>query len=186
MLPSYDHKIEKVKDLSLKNYDSTHFKDSSFTSCDWKYKTFESCFFESCNLSLVELDFTKIQDVSFKNCKIVGAKFCSIHKFSHDFLFKGCLLIECNFSDLSLIKTSFIDCDLKECYFDKSILREADFTGSSLRGTLFSNSDLRKANFDEAKDYVIDPTINKISKAIFSFPHAIGLLQGLDVKIKEF
>ena len=180
------NKIESKNELPLKNYSETVFKSCRFIESDWRQKTFQNCCFDSCNLTLVNLEQARFQEVSFKNCKIVGVKFYTLHNFSFDFSFEGSVLINCNFSNLSLIKTPFLDCEIKECYFNESLLREADFTGSSLANSVFQNSDLRKANFKEAKNYIIDPTINKMAKAVFSFPHAMGLLHGLDVKIEDF
>lgn len=178
--------IEDTKNLALSAYSNTLFKNCQFMECNWRRIKFQNCLFENCNLSLVSFDEVRFQEVAFKNCKVVGGDFYKCHKFLLDLTFDACVLLNCNFSNLSLVKVPFIHCELKECFFNETILKESDFTGSSLTGIIFQNTDLRKSNFKEAKNYVIDPTVNKVSQASVSFPHAMGLLHGIDVKIEDF
>jgi uncharacterized protein YjbI with pentapeptide repeats len=80
-------------------------------------------------------------------------------------------------------QAAFPGCKLKECYFNDTCLIEADFRETDLLGTLFHNSDLSKADFSGSKNYQIDVRTNKVKKAKFSFPEAIGLLQGFEIEI---
>jgi uncharacterized protein YjbI with pentapeptide repeats len=70
-----------------------------------------------------------------------------------------------------------------ECYFTNTYLHGAKFDESNLLGTIFHNCDLSRADFSSATCYDIDPLTNKIKKAKFSLPEALGLLRGFDITI---
>lgn len=78
---------------------------------------------------------------------------------------------------------SFKESKIHEAYFSNTILNGASFADSDLLGTIFHNCDLCKADFSTASRYSIDPQTNKIKKAKFSLPEAVGLLQGFDIII---
>ena len=77
----------------------------------------------------------------------------------------------------------FIGSKLKENYFTNTCLIGADFYDVDLSGTIFHNCDLSKADFSSATQYAIDPQTNKIKKARFSLPEAVGLLRTFDITI---
>lgn len=76
---------------------------------------------------------------------------------------------------------SFKGSSLKECHFGNTILRDSSFADVNLSGTIFHNCDLCKADFSTATQYQIDLQTNKVSKAKFSLPEALGLLRGFDI-----
>lgn len=80
-------------------------------------------------------------------------------------------------------QTSFKGSKLKECHFTGTSLKGADFQDADLSGTIFHNCDLSKADFSTAIQYEMDPQSNKIKKAKFSLPEAVGLLRGFDIII---
>jgi len=129
------------------------------------------------------MDGCRIQDIQFIECKILGAEFFKCEKtfFSADFT--NCLIQYCNFSNLNMKEGSFIKSQLKNCHFTETLLIGADFTEVDLSGTIFHNCDLSKADFSTAMGYDINPQSNKIKKAKFSLPEAIGLLRGFDITI---
>ena len=177
--------VDSKTNLVKKSYSDHLFRSCKFVEDDWCSISFESCLFSNCALELVNFEGTKFQDVCFKNCKITGGYFYQCHDMLLEISFDNTKLISCNFSGLPLVKSSFIGSTFKECYFNDCNLRESDFSGSSFPKTIFNNTDLTKANFKDAKDYMIDPTINKISKATFAFPYVMGLLKSFDIKIVE-
>lgn len=79
--------------------------------------------------------------------------------------------------------TPFSGSKLKDVHFTNTILIGADFSDVDLTGAIFHNSDLSKAEFSKATRYTIDPQTNKIKKAKFSLPEALGLLQAFDIMI---
>ena len=44
---------------------------------------------------------------------------------------------------------------------------------------------MKKADFTSAVDFVIDPRMNNLEGAIFSKQNVLGLLQYLNIKIKD-
>jgi uncharacterized protein YjbI with pentapeptide repeats len=125
----------------------------------------------------------RFQDIQFLECKIVGAEFFKCEKTFFSAQFSRSMLHYCNFSDLNLKGIRFSECKLKDCYFTQTCLIEARFADVDLSGTVFHNSDLSKADFSSASNYDIDPRTNKIKKAKFSLPEAVGLLRGFDINI---
>lgn len=183
-----EKQIFKSEDYSKKSFEYHSFINCSFNNCNfsesllWNAK-FCSCTFTGCNFSLVKLDGSRMQDVQFIDCKIVGAEFFKCERAFFSTCFKNCLLHYCNFSDLNMKNTAFTESKLKENYFTNASLNGADFSETDLSGTIFHNCDLSKADFSSAKCYDIDPRTNKIKKAKFSLPEVVGLLRGLDIII---
>lgn len=185
---SIEGKTIKSENFSKKSLENHLFTSCSFTNCDFsesilRNAKFCSCTFVNCNLSLVKLDGCRFQDSQFIDCKIVGAEFFKCEKTFFTVTFKNCLLHYCNFSDLNMKSSSFKGSKLKECHFTNTTLAGADFSDVDLTGTIFHNCDLCKADFSTATQYNIDPQTNKIKKAKFSFPEAVGLLRGFDITI---
>lgn len=79
--------------------------------------------------------------------------------------------------------SSFNGSKLHESHFTNTCLSGAQFLEADLLGTVFHNCDLSKANFSTAIQYAIDPRTNKLKKALFSLPDAVGLLLGFDITI---
>lgn len=181
-------KTFNAEDFSKISLNDRLFSNCSFHGCNLSKTLFQktkvcSCTFVGCNLSLVALDGCRIQDVRFLNCKIVGAEFFKCEKLFFSANFENCLLQYCNFSDLRMKNANFSRSKIKECYFSNTSLDGANFSGAELPGTIFLNCDLCKADFSSATQYSIDPGANKIKKAKFSLPEAVGLLHGLDIII---
>lgn len=178
----------KSENFSKKRFENYTFTGCSFNSCDFsetvlRNAKFCSCTFVNCNFSLVKLDGCRLQDIQFFECKIVGGEFFKCDKTFFSVGFKNCLLQYCNFSDLNMKSTPFSGSKLQECHFTDTILNGANFSDVELSGSIFHNSDLSNADFSRATRYDIDPRTNKIKKAKFSFPEAIGLLRAFDISI---
>ena len=185
---STENQVFQSENFSKKSFADQVFIACSFKNCDFsesllRNTQFCSCIFESCNFSLPKLDGCRFQDVQFLGCKIVGADFFKCEKRFFSPVFKKCMLHYCSFSDLLMKKASFIGSKLQECRFTNTNLNNADFDEVDLSGTIFHNCDLSMADFTTAKGYDIDPQTNKIKKAKFSLPEAIGLLRRFDVTI---
>lgn len=181
-------RIFKSKNFSSYQWNGKFFLDCSFENCNftksvWQNAKFIGCSFSNCNISLIKLDGCRLQDVKFVDCKIVGADF---FKCDPAFFSIACLksfLQYSNFSDLNMKRISFEKCKLKECHFSNALLMEGSFKETELPGTIFHHCDLSKADFSSASQYNINPETNKIKKAKFSLPEAIGLLRGFDIII---
>lgn len=183
-----DREVIKSEDFSKKSLEGLVFTSCSFNSCNFsesilRNSKFCACTFVNCNLSLSKLDGCRFHDAHFIDCKIVGAEFFKCDKTFFSASFKNCLLQYCNFSDLNMKDVSFKGSKLKESHFTNTSLSGADFSDVDLSGTIFHNCDLCKADFSSAMRYDIDPQTNKIKKAQFSLPEAVGLLRGFDITI---
>ena len=60
---------------------------------------------------------------------------------------------------------------------------KSNFAGCDLQETIFHRCNMRKASFVGAKNYTINPLVNDVKKAKFSFSEVTSLLKGLDVEI---
>ena len=171
-----------------KSLEGAVFIECTFEGCDFSESIlfnakFTGCEFKSCNFSLPQLNGCRFQDVLLIDCKVIGAEFFKCDNAFFSMGFKNCLLEYCNFSDLNMKKASFIKSRLKECHFTNTVLNGVDFSGVDLSGTVFHNCDLSHADFSSAMRYDIDPRTNKIKKAKFSLPEAVGLLRGFDINL---
>jgi fluoroquinolone resistance protein len=178
----------KSENFSKKSLDRSSFSDCTFNGCDFsesmlRNARFYACIFTNCNLSLVKLDGCRFQETHFIDCKIVGADFFKCGKPFFFASFKNCVLQYCNFSDLRMKAGSFNGSKLNDCYFTNTVLTGADFREVDLMGTIFHNCDLCEADFSSATRYAIDPQTNKMKKARFSLPEAVGLLHGFGITI---
>ena len=178
----------KSEDFSKKSLENHTYISCSFDSCNFsesilRNTKFSSCTFVNCNLSLPILEGCRFQDAQFIECKIVGANFYKCDKTFFSLSFEKCLLQYCNFSDLNMKNASFNGSHLKETHFTNTTLTSADFTNTNLSGSIFHNCNLSKADFSTASNYDIDPQTNKITKAKFSLPEAVGLLRGFDIAL---
>lgn len=185
---SYEEKTFKSENFSERSLEGHFFDSCAFINCDFsksnlRNANFSGCVFTNCNLSLPKLDACRLQDIQFIDCKIVGAEFFKCGKAFQTVSFKKCLILYCNFSDLNMKNTHFDGSKIQEAFFTNTVLHGAGFKDVDLSGTLFHNCDLTKADFSSAVRYSIDPQTNKIKKAKFSLPEAVGLLQTFEIII---
>lgn len=178
----------KSENFSKKNLEGYCFNECIFESCDFsesdlRKTRFCTCTFVKCNFSLPILEGCRLQEVQFVDCKMVGTDFFKCEKTFFSVKFKNCIIEYCNFSELNMKNTSFSGSKVKEGYFTGTLLSGADFSDVELTGTTFHNCDLCKADFSKAIRYVIDPQTNKIKKAKFSLPEALGLLRAFDITL---
>jgi len=100
------------------------------------------------------------------------------------FQFENCILDYCVFQGTTLKKTPFLHCSLKEVDFSNADLTAAVFTECDLTNTHFHYTTLEKADFRTAKNFSIDPEINKLKKAKFAFLNLEGLLVKYQLEIE--
>ena len=80
-------------------------------------------------------------------------------------------------------KTLFSHCSLQEVDFTESLLTEAVFEDCNLRDAKFENTVLEKADLRTAINFSINPEMNKIRKARFSYPAVLTLLDKYGIMI---
>lgn len=182
---------EKVIDKV--NFNSTVLEDRYyrcvFNSCDFSNMTiknvnFEDCKFCQCNFSLTKL-FNFLSKVKFIECKMTGTDFTGIGKFSDSLYFEGSQLNYATFFGLKLRDCRFTGCNLNEVSFEESNITSTVFDNCDLMRATFFNTNLENVDFSTSYNFSINPTINKLKKAIFSENELRGLVEHLNIIIKE-
>lgn len=172
----------------------SEFEDCTFVSCDFSETFFSSCKFiecrfENCNLSLMKLTNTKMSDVDFGSCKMIGIDWTMgdwKSLLNADPLhFRECILNDSNFFGLSLEGMVMKECRAKEVDFRNATLKKADFTGTDFKGALFGNTHLEGANFADTSNTMIDIRTNHLKGAIFSRYEALFLLETMGIVLVD-
>lgn len=168
------------------------FEDCQFQRCRFPSSTFRgcafvNCAFESCDLSLLKVPGSRLTSARFSDCKLIGVDWCeasSLSGLTTSMDFTRCVLSYAFFVKLDLTGARFEECEAREADFTGATLQRASFVRSDLEGAKFLETDLREADFTGAHGYIIDPTRNKVKKARFALPEAIGLLKVFGVVVK--
>ena len=160
------------------------FNNCNFSKADLSNDDFMDCHFKGCNFSLAVMENTGIKNSQFTGCKLMGIDFSRCNNFNFSASFENCPLDYCSFFRKKMKKTSFIDCSLKETDFTETDLSMAIFKNCDLLNACFMHSVLEKTDFRTAKNYVLDPEMNKIKKAKFSLAGIAGLLAKYDIDIE--
>jgi len=164
------------KILRNREFVKCEFIKCDFSKSDLSQNDFVDCHFVQCNFSMTIVNKTGFKDVTFSGCKILGVDFSKCSKFMFSFFFKHCQINYSTFYGTKLRKTKFTDCALKETDFEEADLTAAIFHNCDLSGATFVRSILEKTDFSTAKNFGIDPEINKIKQAKFSNSGLSGLL----------
>lgn len=173
-------------------FDRVEFEDCVFRYCRFPSTTFRgcafvNCVFEGCDLALLKVPGSRLTSARFSDCKLIGVDWCeasSLTGLTTNMAFMRCVLSYGFFVKLDLSGARFEECEARETDFSGATLQRASFARSDLEAAKFMETDLREADFTGAHGYVIDPTRNKVKKARFSLPEAIGLLKTFGVVIK--
>jgi len=172
------------QEICCKEFSGCVFKDCDLGECNFSNSSFTDCTFSSCNLSNIKIDNCRFRTVVFEDCKIVGVLFERINPFLLRWIFKECKIELCDFSGLKMTHRQFIQSFIRETDFINTNLRESSFAGSDLQGSKFHNVNLEKATFVGARNYYIDPTVNRLKHARFSCPEVVSLLAAFDIKVE--
>jgi len=81
-------------------------------------------------------------------------------------------------------KTKFADSSLKDVDFSEVDLSMAYFGNCDLQNAVFHRTNLEKADLLTAANYSIDPEMNRINKAKFSYSGLPGLLEKHKIEIE--
>jgi len=168
------------------------FEACTFVNCDFSETFFLSCrfiecHFENCNLSLIKLTDTKMSDVTFLSCKMVGIDWTMCDYKSllsvEPLRFVESILDDSNFYGLELEDLVMKECRAKDVDFREATLKKADFRGSDFKGALFENTNLEYANFTDAQNTYIDIRKNHLKKATFNRYEALFLLEIMEITL---
>lgn len=180
-----DKTFDRINSLTKGEYENCAFTNADLASSDLSEFKFIHCSFVGCNLSLARIDRTAFQDVTFKDCKMLGLRFDACSEFGLAFQFEGCQFNDCSFYKRKIKKTVFRRCQLQSVDFVEADLSGAVFDDCDLAQALFERTLLEKADLRTAYNYSIDPEANRIKKAQFSTAGISGLLKKYDVEIED-
>ncbi|GAB3889513.1 pentapeptide repeat-containing protein [Spirosoma agri] len=165
-------------------FEQCTFKDLNLSKAIVASANFINCRFEDCDLSMIVLEGTKLDDVVFVRCKLTSVNFglCSAFGFHIDF--QECQLDYTSFSNRNLKKTRFVDCSMREARFISCDLSGAAFKNCNLELALFSANTLAQVDFSSSYNLELDPDANKLKKTKFSLHSLPGLLTKYDIVVK--
>ena len=190
----YDDRIFERLVLENGRIDNIEFYDCQFVDCKFRESEitqckFHDCTFQRCDLSLVKWSGSSFQNGRFNNSKLIGIDWTKVawHRFLKDapIRFEECVLDYGTFIGLELHRLTAVSCSIKDVDFSGADLTAANFKGSAFTQSQFRNTTLTKANFQQAKEYTIDIQINDVTKAKFSMPEAVALLESLDIVLED-
>jgi fluoroquinolone resistance protein len=190
----YEGAIFKNVKLESSQISNKEFYECTFITCSFRETTFKACKFIDCtfqnsDLSLASFSGTSFQKTSFERSKVIGVNWTiaawSRFQSESPIRFHECVIDFSAFIGLKLRKISVTKCSAQEVEFSDADLTNANFSGTDLAKSRFRKTNLTRANFEDATNYSIDVTNNTITKARFSLPEALSLLNGLDIVLVE-
>ncbi|TPN88754.1 pentapeptide repeat-containing protein [Aquimarina algicola] len=170
--------------LLAKEYDNCTFVNCNFTKTNMSGVTFLECTFDTCKFESVLIKHTSLQEIVFKDCKLLGIDFSLCNDFMFSVEFDHCNLDLTSFFNLKMKNTIFSNCSIKQADFTKSDLTNSVFNDCDLYRSTFQNTILNAVDFRTAKNYTIDPEINMLKKAKFTSSGLYGLLSKYDIVIE--
>ncbi|MGO1297125.1 MAG: pentapeptide repeat-containing protein [Vibrio sp.] len=189
----YDSHFETLN-LTELAFNDVEFEDCVFTDCDFSkaaftHSKFNNCTFERCNLSLMDVSSTKLFELAFIDCKLLGIDWVkAVWAFYHrDF---NLSFVRCVLNDGSFFGLTLHELVLDACTVHNVDFRDGDYTDSSMtdcdfRHSLFMHTNLQSVDFSDSFNYVIDVLENNVKKATFSLPEAMNLLEGLGIVLVD-
>jgi fluoroquinolone resistance protein len=159
-------------------FERCQFLESVFCRC-----CFEQCTFVRCDLSVTKPSESRFTGVRFLKSKLLGVDWTLANKPA-TLAFHGCNVNHSTFQRLALPKLELVECVAREVDFTGANLTKADFTRTDLLGSRFMETNLSGTDFSHAINYAIDPTANRLKKAIFTLPEALSLLSAFDIVLK--
>jgi uncharacterized protein YjbI with pentapeptide repeats len=159
-------------------FDGCQFLRSTFRHC-----RFEQCVFEKCDLSLLKVPESSFIGVRFLHAKMLGIDWTQAATpltLAH----QGCNISHSTFTRLSLQRMEMVECVAREVDLTGTNLTRANLGKTDFLGSRFVDTNLSYADFSKAVNYAIDPTKNRLNRAVFSLPEAVSLLSAFDIVLK--
>ncbi len=160
------------------------FINCNFSKSNLRSSDFMDCVFTGCDFSLAVLNNTGLKNITFRACKLMGVNFSACNSFLFSVTFFDCVLDYSSFFQKKMKKAVFTSCSIKEADFQETDLSMAVFSNCDLQNATFDRTILEKADFRTAINYALDPELNKIKKAKFSYHGIAGLLSKYDIEIE--
>jgi uncharacterized protein YjbI with pentapeptide repeats len=182
---SYETVIERINftvEPIERSYESTEFRSCSFN--DITGVAFTDCLFSSCNMSNAQVAKAKAQDLTFRDCKLIGINFYQMLDFGFSLHFENCLLDYASFDKKKMNKSTFENCKLHGANFSKADLSKAIMKDCDLADAIFDGTNLSGMDFTTNRNFSIDPQQNLIRKARFAAHGLAGLLTKYEIIIE--
>lgn len=182
-----EEKVFENIDFHSSVIDDEYYK-CKFVSCDFSNiqineTCFNECRFYSCNFTLAKFSQCLI-DVSFLDCKVAGADFSGIRRFSRGISFVDSVLNYSIFTAVELKKLSFLNCMMDSVSFDDADIVGSKFDNCNLINSSFIGTNLENADFSTSFNFCIVPEKCKLKKTVFSENTLRGLVSHLNILIK--
>jgi len=182
----YERKFAKLsleKELiKSKTFEQCQFDGCVFVDCKFERCRFINCNFSECVLSAIDPLSSRFIDVAFVKSKVIGFDWTKAQEI-RGLAFDSCQVNYSNFRLLKLDGLKMVSCEAKEVSFIETDLSKGDFRKTDFEQSRFFKTDLSGADFRGARNYFIDIKSNILTKARFSLPEALALLNSLDVII---
>jgi fluoroquinolone resistance protein len=180
---------EQIRDVnfSLQNNQQHDFNNCEFINCVFSELSdlnFIECNFRNCNLSNFNTANSRLQNVSFFDCKLLGLNFSKAIDFALELHFENCILDYASFDKMKLNKSSFKNSKIHSANFTQADLSKSSFTNCDLFESLFANTNISTVDFTTSKNFLIDPELNNIKKAKFLAQDLPNLLYRHDIIIE--
>lgn len=170
-------------------FDSCTFNNCDFSETVFSRCKFIDCEFSNCNLSLVLLDYSRLSEVSFTDCKLVGVDWTKADwpnlALPAPIQFKTSILNEASFYGLNLSELVMQGCKAHYADFREANLSKSNLVASDFSAALFGGTDLTEADFTEAAEFDIDINRNRLQGAIFNRYEAVRLLECLEIVLVD-
>lgn len=187
MIELFDEKIEKQSYIDI-GIPFDYAESCTFIQCDFSFaqlngKKWIDCVFEHCNLQLIKLTNTVINNIVFRNSKLTGIHFSDLAQQSFSAQFINCVLSNSSFYQCKMPYTEFHDCILEQVDFTGADLTSAIFKNCQFTNAHFENTQCRKTQFIGGSHLMLNPNANDIKEASFTPELLPGLLQTFKIKI---
>lgn len=189
----YEHEFLKVK-ATAQRFSDIEFEQCQFIECDFSHSQFSNCRFIdcefiNCNLSDLSWNYSSLEEVIFKGCKLNSIVWGQVNwpqlALTAPVSFKDCELSHSSFFELQLKALTMTDCFAKDVDFRHANLAKSQFIGTDFRDSVFHQINLSNANFVGATQFNIDIKNNDVSGAKFERLEALNLLAGLDIELVD-
>ena len=182
---TYETLIERIN-FNLERPDSA-YETTEFRACtfnDIAGIAFTDCLFSSCNMSNAVVSKVKAQDLTFRDCKLIGINFYQMLDFGFSLHFENCLLDYASFDNKKMNKSSFKYCKLHGVNFSKADLSKVTMSDCDLAEAIFDRTNLAGMDFTTNRNFSIDPQFNQVKKTKFAAATLSGLLTKFDIIIE--
>jgi uncharacterized protein YjbI with pentapeptide repeats len=145
---------------------------------------FTACTFIGCDLSMMKLTGSSLQQVAFQECKLLGVDFSVSSAMLFSITCTDCPMDHAVFEARVMPEVTFKRCSLRGAVFERGDLQGAVLDDCDLSDAAFDGADLRKADLTTAYHLRIDPRATNMRGARVSTDGALDLLSVFGVVVE--